>query len=152
MGIVISEIDINSDPQKVFKIASQVEKFPDYMPDVKKVELIDRKDDGYSRTSWVALAKIASINNEIKWIEDEWWDSGTLSSKFEQVEGDYKHYHGDWAFTKTADGTHVKLTVDYDLGLPLIGPMIFKLLDNLTRNNLDSMLKAIKERAEGNMT
>ena len=152
MGIVISEIDINSDPQKVFKIASQVEKFPDYMPDVKKVELIYRNDDGHSRSSWVALAKIASINKEIKWIEDEWWDLSTLSSRFEQVEGDYKHYSGDWAFTKTESGTHVKLTVDYDLGLPLIGPMILKLLDNLTRNNLDSMLKAIKERAEGNPT
>jgi coenzyme Q-binding protein COQ10 len=152
MGIVISEIDIKSDPEKVFKIASLVEKFPDYMPDVKKVELLERRDDGYSRSSWVALAKIASINKEVKWIEDEWWDSANLSSKFEQVEGDYKHYFGDWAFTKTDDGTHVKLTVDFDLGLPLIGPMIVKLLDNLTRNNLDSMLKAIKERAEGTPT
>lgn len=150
MGIVVSEIDIQADPQVVFDIASQVEKFPDFMPDVKKVELIERRDDGYSRTSWVALAKIASINKEVKWIEDAWWDSEALTSKFEQVEGDYKHYHGDWAFTETESGTQVKLTVDYDLGLPLIGPMIVKLLDNLVRNNLDSMLKAIRDRAEGN--
>lgn len=152
MGVVVSEIDIDADPQTVFDIASRVELFPDFMPDVKKVELIERKDDGYSRSSWVALAKVASINKEVKWIEDEWWDRENLTSKFEQVEGDYKHYHGDWTFTATDSGTHVKLTVDFDLGLPLIGPIIVRLLDNLTQSNLDSMLKAIKDRAEGNKT
>lgn len=148
MGLVVSEIIVNADPKAVFEIAREVEKFPDFMPDVKSVELIERRDDGYSRSSWVALAKIASINKEVKWVEDEWWDADSLTSKFEQVEGDYKHYFGDWSFTETENGTRVKLTVDFDLGLPLIGPMIVKLLDKLTLANLDSMLKAIKERAE----
>jgi ribosome-associated toxin RatA of RatAB toxin-antitoxin module len=148
MGLVVSEIIVNADPKAVFKIAREVEKFPDFMPDVKSVKLIERRDDGYARSSWVALAKVASINKEVKWIEDEWWDADSLTSKFEQVEGDYKHYFGGWSFTETENGTRVKLTVDFDLGLPLIGPMIVKLLDKLTQGNLDSMLKAIKERAE----
>jgi ribosome-associated toxin RatA of RatAB toxin-antitoxin module len=148
MGVVTSEINVSKDPVTVFSIAKEVETYPDYMPDVENVEVIERRDDGYARISWVGHAKVASIDKLVKWTEDEWWDRDTLTSRFELVEGDYKHYKGDWKFTASDSGTIIKLTVDYDLGLPLIGPMIVKLLDNIMQNNLDSMLKAIKEKAE----
>jgi ribosome-associated toxin RatA of RatAB toxin-antitoxin module len=150
MGVVAAEIDIQADPVRVFEIACKVETFPDFMPDVKKVELIERRNDGFARTSWIGTAKVATINKEIKWIEDAWWDRDSLTSQFEQVKGDYKHYFGGWTFTPVGTGTHVKLTVDYDLGLPLIGPLIVKLLDKLMQDNINSMLKAIKDRAESN--
>ena len=39
-------------------------------------------------------------------------------------------------------------TWGFDLGLPLIGPMIVKLLDKIMQDNIDGMLRAIKDRAE----
>jgi len=149
MGVISSAINISADPLSVFRVAREVEKFPDFMPDVKEVSVIERRDDGFSRTSWTARARVASINKNIKWIEDEWWDENSLSSKFELVEGDYKHYRGDWKFEPSDSGTLVTLNIDFDLGLPLIGPLIVKLLDKLVQNNTDGMLKAIKARVEG---
>ncbi len=150
MGVVTSEIDVAVDPLTAFRIAREVEKYPDFMPDVDDVRVIERRDDGYSRVAWVGHAKVASIDKKVNWTEDEWWDESALTSRFELVEGDYKHYRGDWAFTQIETGTRIRMTVDFDLGLPLIGPMIVKLLDRVMQNNIDGMLKAIKKHAERN--
>lgn len=148
MGVVTSEIEVAVDPRTAFNLAREVEKYPDFMPDVEEVKVLERRDDGYARVSWVGHAKVASIDKLVKWIEEEWWDSDNLTSKFELVEGDYKHYRGEWNFEGTGNGAVIRMTVDFDLGLPLIGPMIVKLLDKIMQSNIDGMLKAIKERAE----
>jgi ribosome-associated toxin RatA of RatAB toxin-antitoxin module len=149
MGIVTAEIIVSADPLTTFRTAREVEQYPKWMPSVKSVEVLERRDDGYSKVAWVALAKVASINKEVKWIEEEMWNEGTLSSTFDLLEGDYTHYKGDWVFTRDNGGTKITLTADYDLGLPLVGPLIGKLLDKIMKDNLDGMLKAIKERSEG---
>ncbi|MFH1676373.1 MAG: SRPBCC family protein [bacterium] len=148
MGLVESEIIVNSDPASVFRIAQEVEKYPDFMPDVESARIIERRDDGYAKVAWVAHAKVASIDKPVKWIEESWWDEKSLSAKFNLLEGDYTKYEGDWEFTAHDGGTKIKLKVDYNLGLPLIGPLIVKLLDRIMQNNLDGMLGAIKKRAE----
>ncbi len=148
MGVVFAEVDVSVEPEIAFRIASEVEKYPDFMPDVKEVRVLERRDDGYARTAWVGHAKVASIDKLIRWTEEEWWDEKKLTSRFELLEGDYKHYRGEWAFEPVDGGTRIRLKVDFDLGLPLIGPMIVKLLDKIMQNNIDGMLHAIKNRAE----
>ena len=148
MGVVTSEVDIAVDPETVFRLAREVEKYPDFMPDVEEVKVLERREDGYARVSWIGHAKVASIDKLVRWVEEAWWDSENLTSRFQLVEGDYRHYRGEWTFEPVASSTRIRLTVDFDLGLPLIGPMIVKLLDRVMQNNIDGMLLAIKERAE----
>jgi len=148
MGVVVSSVDIKAPVGQVFDLARKVEDFPEFMPDVKTVELRERRDDGYSRTYWEAIASIQKIIKVIRWEEEENWDSENLSCSFAQTKGDYKHYNGGWKFEDNGGSTQVELTIDYDLGLPLIGPLIKKLLDKLMQENCDSMLNAIKEKAE----
>ena len=148
MGIVTSEIEVAADPLSTFRIAREVQTFPSFMPNVKSVQVLERRDDGYAKTAWVARAQVASIDKDIKWIEEEWWDEAGLKSRYNLLEGDYTKYAGDWEFTPVGNGTKIRLSVDYDLGLPLVGALIGKLLDKIMRDNLDGMLRAIKEKAE----
>jgi len=148
MGLVTSEIEVGADTLTTFRTAIKIEQYPEWMPSVKSVKVLERRDDGYAKIAWVAIAKVASINKEVKWTEEAWWDEKTLSCHFELLEGDYTHYKGSWEFTPVEGGTKIRLSTDYDLGLPLVGPLIGKLLDKIMRDNLDGMLKAIKERAE----
>lgn len=148
MGVVVSSVDINAPVGQVFDLARKVEDFPEFMPDVKTVEVRERRDDGYTRTYWEAITSIQKIVKVIRWEEEENWDSENLSCSFAQTKGDYKHYKGGWKFEDNGGSTQVVLTVDYDLGLPLIGPLIKKLLDKLMKENCDSMLNALKEKAE----
>ena len=150
MSIVISEIKVAAPVGKVFELASRVEDFPTFMPDVKKVEVRERRPDGFCTSYWEAVASLQNIKKIVRWEEEEHWNSDDFTSTFSQTKGDYKHYNGSWEFVTDGDSTHVKLTVDYDLGLPLVGALINKLLDKIMKNNCDSMLKALKEKAEGN--
>ena len=152
MGVIQSTIDIRAALDKVFELAIKVEDFPEFMPDVKKVEVRERRPDGYSRSYWEALASIQNIQKTVRWEEEEQWDYQDHTCKFAQTHGDYKHYHGSWKFIPHGDATKVELNVDYDLGLPLIGAIINKLLDKLMKDNCDAMLKGLKAKAEGKVS
>lgn len=148
MGVVVSEIEVSVPPDVAFSVASEVENYPSFMPNIKSVKVLERNDDGYSKITWTASVNVASINKDIIWTEEEWWDKPSKTCKFALLEGDYTRYEGDWAFTQIPNGTRIRLRVDYDLGLPLIGPLINKLLDKIMLDNLNGMLSAIKQKAE----
>jgi len=149
MSIVISEIEIAAPVAKVFDLARKVEDFPKFMPDVKTVEVRERRPDGHCISYWEAVASLQNIKKIVRWEEEAHWNAVDFTSSFAQTKGDYKHYNGSWEFETEGDSTHVRLTVDYDLGLPLVGALINKLLDKIMKDNCDSMLKALKEKAEG---
>jgi ribosome-associated toxin RatA of RatAB toxin-antitoxin module len=148
MGVVTGTIEVSADPAATFRVARKVESYPDFMPDVRSIRVLERRDDGYSRTEWVGHVSVASIDRDVRWVEDAWWTEDELRSRFELVEGDYKHYRGEWKFEAVDRGTRIILTVDFDLGLPLVGALIAKLLDRIMQNNIDGMLQAIKNRVE----
>jgi ribosome-associated toxin RatA of RatAB toxin-antitoxin module len=64
------------------------------------------------------------------------------------IEGDFTDYSGLWTFEADNGGTLVKLVVDYEYAIPLIGPLIKKLLHRKVQQNCDNMLAAIKDKAE----
>lgn len=150
MGLVSATITIAAPPEVVMAVARNVEDFPQFMPDVVGVTILERDEArGWSRVKWDAKVEVQSIRKPIRWIEDEYWKLDERRCEFTQVEGDYKKYEGAWTFEPTADGgTEVKLATDFDLGLPLVGPIINKLLDKLMRENCEAMLSAIKSRVE----
>ena len=150
MGIVSAVATINATPEAVMAVAQKVEDFPQFMPDVVGVEILERNEaTGHSRVKWDAKVEVQSIRKPIRWVEDEFWKLDERTCDFVQVSGDYKKYSGKWVFEPLMDGaTQVTLTTDFDLGLPLVGAIINKLLDKLMRDNCQAMLNAIKERVE----
>ncbi len=73
------------------------------------------------------------------------------------LEGDYSSYGGSWKFEPDGEGCLATLVVEYDYNVPLIGPLIkVPLIGPLIKNlllrkmqaNCDSMLAAIKAKAE----
>jgi ribosome-associated toxin RatA of RatAB toxin-antitoxin module len=150
MGVIKAEVLIDAPPSEVFEMARRVEDYPDFMPDVEEVEILSRDDiTGIARVRWLGKVEIQSIRKKVRWVEEEIWDSDKLAGKFSLIEGDYKTYGGNWGFEKVDDGkTRLTLELDFDLGLPLVGPIINKLLDKLMLTNCQGMLDAIKKRVE----
>ncbi len=89
MGVVVSSVDIKAPVGQVFELARKVEDFPEFMPDVKTVEVRERREDGYAKTYWEAIASIQKIIKVIRWEEEENWDSEKLKCSFAQTKGDY---------------------------------------------------------------
>ena len=151
MGLVKAQVTVNAPREKVFEMARRVEDYPAFMPDVEEVEVLERDDSkGTARVRWVGKVEVGSISRKVRWIEEEIWNPKELKGEFRLIEGDYKYYGGNWEFEQTSDGkTVLTLNIDFDLGLPLVGPLINKLLDKLMLSNCQGMLEAIKRRVEG---
>lgn len=145
MATVESRIVIAAPIDRVYAIARAVERFPEFMDDVQSVEILE--EEGERRVShWVGW--IEEFNRTLQWTEEDYWDDQEYSCRFQMIEGDFTAYSGTWTFEQLEDGTVAELTVDYEYAIPLIGPLIKKLLHRKVQENCDNMLAAIKSEAE----
>jgi uncharacterized membrane protein len=145
MATVESMIVIPAPVETVYAIAKDVERFPEFMDDVQDVQILE--EEGSRRVShWVGL--IEEFNRTLEWTEEDYWDDENHSCRFEMLEGDFTEYSGIWTFEEDEAGALVNLVVDYEYAVPLIGPLIKKLLHRKVQQNCDNMLSAIKEQAE----
>jgi coenzyme Q-binding protein COQ10 len=145
MATVESTIVIAAPLQRVYTIARDIERFPEFMDDVRSVEILEQ-DAERLVSHWVG--EIEEFNRTLQWTEVDYWNDEEHSCRFEMTEGDFTAYGGTWTFEEDEGGTVAKLTVDYEYAVPLIGPLIKKLLHRKVQQNCDNMLAAIKREAE----
>jgi ribosome-associated toxin RatA of RatAB toxin-antitoxin module len=148
MPRVENEVTVDAPVERVYALAKDVEAFPAFMPDVESVVVEDRSADG-SRTvtRWVGVA--ADFKLKIRWTEEDVWDDTARTCRFSQVKGDYREYSGMWTFTAQGDAQCLfHSAIDYEFEIPLIGPLLKKVVERLMRDNTQRLLVAIKSRAE----
>ena len=145
MPTVESEIIIAAPVAQVYALAKDIERFPEFMADVESVEI--REDDPPRRVSrWVSVVK--EFNSTIQWTEEDYWADETYVCTFGQLEGDFGKYQGRWEFIEVPEGTRMYLELEYAYNIPLLGALIKNLLRKKMQQNTDSMLAALKQRAE----
>ena len=147
MPRVESSITINGDIDRVYALAKDVESFPEFMPDVKSVTVLERSDDG-TRTlvDWVGIVK--EFKTTVKWTEEDIWDDAARTCEFSMVKGDYNSYAGSWKFVSNGGVTEFVSVLDFEYDVPLIGALIKGIIAKKMKENLDNMLAAIKEKVE----
>ena len=138
---------INAEVERVFGVARDIESFPRFMPDLQSLVVQERSEDGCRTVSeWVGI--IREFKMTIKWVQEDVWDMETRRDQFRLLEGDLNRMEGHWQFTAQDGKTLFESVVDYEYNVPLIGPMIKALIHKKMVQNLDSMMKAIQQRAE----
>jgi uncharacterized membrane protein len=130
---------------RVYQIARDIEKFPEFMDDVESVEILEQTPEKQV-SKWGSIIK--EFNRTITWTEADYWDDAARTCRWEQLEGDFTRYEGEWQFVSDGEGTIARLTIDYEYTVPLIGALIQGLLLKKMQANVQSMLEAIKARAE----
>jgi len=147
MPRVESAIVINGNLERVYALAKDIESFPEFMPDVKSVKVLERSDDG-SRTvvEWVGIVK--EFKTTIKWVEEDLWDDDNKECHFRLIRGDYSAYSGVWRFERVDGGTRFVSEIDFEYDVPLIGPLIKNLIARKMQENVDNMLAALKRKIE----
>jgi ribosome-associated toxin RatA of RatAB toxin-antitoxin module len=144
---VESSVIINGDLEKTFALARDIESFPQFMPDVKKVTILERSPDGRHITSEF-VGYIRDFRVTIKWVEEDEWDEQAKTCGFKLVKGDFRSYSGLWTFESVDGGTKFTSVIDFEYEIPLIGPIIKSLVAKLMKQNVDNMLNAIKQKVE----
>ena len=144
MAFVKSSIIINTDPRTAYEFAREMERFPDYMPDVEEVRVLER-DGNRTLTAWTSTVE----GIPICWKEEDIFDDAAVSISYRLLEGDLDKFEGVWTFIEKEGGTEVGLTVDFDFGMPTLADLLGPVLEVKVRENSEMMLSAIKNEIEG---
>jgi coenzyme Q-binding protein COQ10 len=143
MPYVETRIAIAASARAVYELAKDQERFPEFMPDVETVKVLERHSDRVI-SRWKTLVEEAPI----EWTEEDRFDDGTLRIDYALLEGDLDTFEGAWTFEERDGLTHVLLTVEYDFGVPTLAELIGPTLQKKVLENSEMMLKALKMQAE----
>ncbi|MGI6093448.1 MAG: cyclase [Veillonellaceae bacterium] len=143
MPYVEVTLPIKAKPDEVYPILKEMDKYPEFMDDLESVEIIERNANT-TQTRWVSNVD----GRVIKWIELDTFDDENMHITYRQIEGDLKKFEGEWILTPLENGTEIKLTVDFEFGIPMIAGLLNPILKKKVRENCMSMLQAIKNRLE----
>ncbi|TAM57998.1 cyclase [bacterium] len=144
MPYVESSITIAAPARHVYDIAKEQERFPEFMPDVETIEVVERRP-GSVLTKWKTLVEGAPI----EWVEEDVFHDDTCCIDYKLLEGDLDKFEGRWTFSEDGSGeTRVTLGVDYDFGVPTLAELIGPTLQKKVEENSAMMLQAIKREAE----
>jgi ribosome-associated toxin RatA of RatAB toxin-antitoxin module len=139
-----ASIVVDAPARDVYELAKDQERFPQFMPDVESVTIVERLADRVI-TRWKTLVEEAPI----EWTEEDLFDDARARIDYKLLEGDLDKFEGSWTFVNGEGRTHVKLTVDYDFGVPTLAELIGPTLHRKVQENSDMMLAALKREAEG---
>ncbi|MEI7834375.1 MAG: SRPBCC family protein [bacterium] len=146
MPIIETDIVIPAPLEAVYAVAKDIEKFPEFLPDVKSVVITERAAGRYV-SEWVGI--VEKLNRTIKWTEEDLWDDATHVCTFRALGGDWDKYDGVWSFTEVDGGTRMSMKLDVDINVPLIGALIKTLIGKLAKENVDGMFAGIRKRTLG---
>lgn len=143
MPYVEVSLPVKSEPAKVYPILKEMEKYPEFMEDLVSVEVVERRENS-TVTKWVSNVD----GRIIKWTEVDTFNDEDMHITYRQIEGDLKKFEGEWVLNQIEEGTEIKLTVDFEFGIPMIAGLLNPILKKKVKDNSMNMLQAIKERLE----
>ncbi len=143
MPFVTAAIVVDAPARDVYELAKEQERFPQFMPDVESVTVVERHADRVV-TAWKTLIEDAPI----EWLEEDRFDDVAARIDYRLIEGDLDTFEGSWTFEPAPAGTLVTLGVTYDFGVPTLAELIGPTLEKKVRENAEMMLAALKREAE----
>jgi len=132
---------MNAPVDKIYKVLSDYEAYPDFMDGVTKVEVLTR--DGSKVNARYSLNMIKKFTYTINLVEVE-----NKSVEWTFDDGDiFSTNNGKWDLTDLGDGTtEVTYSIEVDIKIKMLGAgMITK---QLTKIQLPAMMKSVEKRAQ----
>jgi len=146
MPTVETTVQVEAPIEAVYAVANDNESFPEYMADVESLKVVERDGDRVV-SDWVGV--VPTFGLRIRWRQEDVGDEDARTCKFRQLEGDYDTLVGSWSFIEHDGGTRFESTLDYEYSVPGLGALIKKVIHNIVVKNMEGVLGAIKQRAEG---
>ena len=132
MPYVVATIVVDAPAALVYELAKDQERFPQFMPDVESVTVVERHPDRVL-TRWKTLIEDAPI----EWLEEDRFNDAELRIDYKLLEGDLDTFEGVWRFLPDPGGTLVSLDVTFDFGVPTLAELIGPTLEKKVRENAD---------------
>jgi len=132
---------------KVYSIAKQVERFPQWLDYVTAIRILERQEDGRIVLSeWEASVPLLGL--KARWVERDEWDDERRFCHFALQEGDLDRYEGIWQFEPHPEGTLMRLEITYEYRLPVGGTLVQQLVRKVVEQMGQKLLSGIARAAE----
>ncbi|MCM8770450.1 MAG: SRPBCC family protein [Candidatus Omnitrophica bacterium] len=126
---------------KVLRLITQPDKFPQYVPCVREVSVV-QKQRHVVRTRWrLEVEKIP-----ISWIEEDILMLKQGIIYFKAIEGDLAEFRGEWKIQPHPEGTEVTVSVCLKTGIPAIEAFAEAHIKKLLTRNFEAILEGIERR------
>ncbi|MCC8930623.1 SRPBCC family protein [Rhodococcus sp. BGS-1C] len=135
------EVVIEADPAAVLDVLSDVEALPSWSPVHKKVEIVDRTEDGKPYRVKMAVS-ILGINDD-QVVEYTWSDTKVTWDLVESSQ--QKAQHGEYTLTATDKGTHVDFSLTVDPKIPVPGFLVKR----GTKTILEAATEGLRQQVVG---
>ena len=137
-----STIDVDATAEELFDIVTDLEAFPEWLTDVKGVEILETDDDGRPLASEMTVDVTIK---EVTYVLDYEYDYPNTVSWTSRPGGDVKSIEGSYQFDINDEGG---TTVTYDLAIDPGFPVPGFLLKRAAKHITAAALGGLKDRAE----
>ncbi len=140
---VKDSIDIHGTAEDIFEVATDFEAYPDWNPNIKKVEI--RKSDAKGRPTevWFEVdAKVKRLRYTLKYS----YAGAPERFSWELLEGDVKELNGSYAFDEFDDVTDVTYETSIDPGFKVPGPLKRQGERQIVKGALQDLKKRVESR------
>jgi ribosome-associated toxin RatA of RatAB toxin-antitoxin module len=118
--VTVHAVVDGTEPAEVFERVVEFERYPELVETVKALTVDRSSDPDAPASSWEVYFR----NGILRWDEIDELDRERLTVTFNQTEGDFDVFRGDWRLRPEAEGTDVVFTGSFDFGVPSLASII----------------------------
>jgi ribosome-associated toxin RatA of RatAB toxin-antitoxin module len=138
------ELTIRAPVERVWQAVTAIEAYPGSMDSVRSVRIVEVVSETERRSAWSVTLKGAIL----EWEELETLDPDAHVLSFHQVAGDMERFDGAWVLeAHDSASTNVRLSVSFEIGIPLLAEMLNPVAQRSLRENCTDMLRGIESDA-----
>jgi ribosome-associated toxin RatA of RatAB toxin-antitoxin module len=119
------------------------ERYADHTDAVRGVRITDAvgRPDGprVIESEW----EVNFRNGVLCWSERDQLDPARRTIRFDQLDGDFERFDGDWAVRQAGPDVTVRFTATFDLGMPSLAEIIEPVADRTLRENICRIVRGV---------
>lgn len=140
---VKDSIDVRATIQEIFEIATDFETYPEWNPNIKKVEIKKTDSEGLATEVWMEVdARLRVVTYTLGYDYSDAPDSFS----WRLVDGDVKELEGSYAFDEFEDVTEVTYEMKVDPGFPIPKLLKRQAEKQIVRSALEDLKKRVESR------
>jgi len=134
-------IDINATAEQIFEVATDLESYPEWNANIKKVEIRATTEGGLPSLVWMEVdAKLKVISYTIGYD----YSNAPQSFSWSLIEGEVKELEGSYKFDEFDDVTEVTYEMKVDPGFPIPKLLKRQAEKQIARGALEDLKKRVE--------
>ncbi|MGL4340009.1 MAG: type II toxin-antitoxin system RatA family toxin [Rhodoglobus sp.] len=144
MPSVIVKERLKASAEEAWALICDVRNYPSRMPSVSAISVHSESIDHDGATVAIVDWEIELKGSILRWTERDVRDPRQFRIDYEQISGDMEKFEGWWQVFEVEPGlTDVELVVDFEIGIPLLKPMLEPVAARAIEQNSSEMLLAL---------